>query len=76
MDPEDFRKRQQADYQRYTDGDPVVRRKPFHERYEYLANGQRDGHTEDDDLPDSDDESHVSFPMNGAAGTGDEGEEA
>jgi len=37
MDVEAFRRRQEADLQRYNGGENVVRRRPFHERYEHLA---------------------------------------
>ncbi|KAK6433276.1 Palmitoyltransferase [Oleoguttula sp. CCFEE 5521] len=46
LDPDDFRRRQEADYQRYDNGELVVRRKPFHERYEHLIDAARDDDSE------------------------------
>nr|OQO04104.1 hypothetical protein B0A51_18099 [Rachicladosporium sp. CCFEE 5018] len=57
LDPDDFRRRQEADYQRYDNGELVVRRKPFHERYEHLIDAARD---DDSEAVYSDDDEAVS----------------
>nr|OQO16515.1 hypothetical protein B0A51_17151 [Rachicladosporium sp. CCFEE 5018] len=57
LDPDDFRRRQEADYQRYDNGELVVRRKPFHERYEHLIDA---AHDDDSETVYSDDDEAVS----------------
>lgn len=77
-DIEDFKKRQAADFARYTDGDGeyVVRRRPFHERLEDMVTD--DGHAygngtyNDKEDADFDDEDVRGRPSTRA----DEGEEA
>lgn len=81
MDIEAFRRRQEADLQRYSGGERVIRRRPFHERYGHLAqystgasayDGAGDTASEDDD--DNDEEEPLRGRMNKRAS--DEGEEA
>jgi len=80
MDIEAFRMRQEADLQRYSDGERVVRRRPFHERYEHLANASTsDGvYGEAEDTASEDDEEDEEEPLRSRAAerAGDEGEEA
>lgn len=53
MDIDDFRARQEADLQRrYQNGEQVLRRRPFHERYAHLARPER----ADDDYYGNDDD--------------------
>ena len=56
MDIEDFRRRQEADRQRYADGEFVIRRRPFHERYEHLAKTTQDAYEDDEQAITTDDE--------------------
>lgn len=81
MDIDDFRKRQEADLQRHN-GEHVVRRRPFHERYAHLAQPERAGddyydNDEDAIATDSEADEEIQSPetLNQQA-TADEGEEA
>lgn len=58
MDKEDFRRRQLADFARYTDvdGDYVIRRRPFHERLEALTGANNDQADNDDTKAEESDE--------------------
>jgi hypothetical protein len=86
MDVDEFRKRQQADFQRHQTGEHVVRRRPFHERYAHLDQSEResDQYNNDDDddaiVTDSDDEAdeEIQSPsiLNRQSAVEDEGEEA
>lgn len=74
MDVESFRQRQAADMARYVDGELVVRRRPFHERYQHLAQDTPDEDDDYDDLSPTEE----STPMTGgeSAYVVEEGEEA
>lgn len=79
MDVDAFRKRQEADLQRYSDGERVVRRRPFHERYEYLAKSATEAtaYDEGEDLAsesENDEEEHARGRTSNRVD--DEGEEA
>lgn len=87
MDVDEFRKRQQADFQRQQTGEHVVRRRPFHERYAHLDRSERESDlyndNEDDDdaiATDSEDEAdeEIQSPsiLNRQSAVEDEGEEA
>jgi palmitoyltransferase len=81
MDVDDFRRRQEADLQRYQNGEQVTRRRPFHERYAHLAQSEQadDYYNNDDDAvaTDSEVDEEIQSPetLNHQAVT-DEGEEA
>lgn len=88
MDVDEFRKRQQADFQRQQTGEHVVRRRPFHERYAHLDRSERESdrynNNDDDDdnalATDSDDEAdeEIQSPstLNRRSAVEEEGEEA
>lgn len=76
MDLDAFRKRQEADLQRRQNGEHVVRRRPFHERYAHLNQPEQAaddyyGNEEDDDAIASDSEADEENRL-----AADEGEEA
>lgn len=76
MDLDDFRRRQEADLQRYQNGERVVRRRPFHERYAHLAQPEQanDYYDNEDDAIAADSEADAETLSNQAIA--DEGEEA
>lgn len=89
MNVDDFRKRQQADFQRHRNGEYAVRRRPFHERYGHLAKSQdgrgndedyyRDNDSDNDDAITSESEVEEEIQSHEAVNYhdgGDEGEEA
>lgn len=80
MDIEAFRRRQEADLKRYAGGETVVRRRPFHERYEHLAkdSSSAGAYDEAEDTPSEDDEEGEEELSRGRASkrASDEGEEA
>lgn len=83
MDIDEFRKRQEADLQRHQNGEQVLRRRPFHERYAHLAQPEQvnDYYNNDDDddaiATDSEVDEEIQSPeaLNHRSAA-DEGEEA
>lgn len=77
MDIEAFRRRQEADLQRYAGGETVVRRRPFHERYKHLAK-PIGAYDEGEETPSEDEEDEEEEELRGRASKrfSDEGEEA
>lgn len=80
FDVEEFRKRQQADLRRFEDGERVVRRRPFHERYEHLAKSEPRVYELDDNdeavLNSGEDSEPEPADALKSNDVGDEGEEA
>jgi palmitoyltransferase len=81
MDIDDFRRRQEADLQRYQNGEQVTRRRPFHERYAHLAQSEQadDYYNNDDDAiaADSEVDEEIQSPETlNHQSIADEGEEA
>jgi palmitoyltransferase len=78
MDIDDFRRRQEADLQRYQNGEQVTRRRPFHERYAQSEQAD-DYYNNDDDAiaADSEVDEEIQSPETlNHQSVADEGEEA
>jgi hypothetical protein len=76
MDVDEFRKRQQADFQRHQTGEHVVRRRPFHERYAHLDQSERESDQYNNDDDEADEEIQSPSILNRQSAAEGEGEEA